>query len=173
VFMYVGYIYNIIIFSGSAAQRGLWPNHHTRFLLITYNDAPHSVGLLWTSDQLVAETSTWQNTQQANIHDPGEIRTYDRCRRAALDLRLRPRGHWDWRAKLQLDSIKGSRCMLLCSLAILHSLLAHNCLSNTTPILLCSRPSWRKSSHKYVYVVLFRADFFLEDGRLQAETTGK
>jgi hypothetical protein len=26
--------------------------------LITHNDAPHSVGLLWTSDQSVAETST-------------------------------------------------------------------------------------------------------------------
>jgi hypothetical protein len=25
---------------------------------VTHNDAPHSVGLLWTSDQLVAETST-------------------------------------------------------------------------------------------------------------------
>jgi len=25
-------------------------------------DAPQSVGLLWTSDQLVAETSTWQHT---------------------------------------------------------------------------------------------------------------
>ena len=30
--------------------------------LITHNDAPQSVGLLWTSDQLVAETSTWQHT---------------------------------------------------------------------------------------------------------------
>jgi hypothetical protein len=26
--------------------------------LITHNDSPHSVGLLWTSDQLAAETST-------------------------------------------------------------------------------------------------------------------
>jgi hypothetical protein len=26
--------------------------------LITHNDAPQSVGLLWTSDQPVAETST-------------------------------------------------------------------------------------------------------------------
>jgi hypothetical protein len=26
--------------------------------LITHNDAPQSVGLLWTSDQLVAETCT-------------------------------------------------------------------------------------------------------------------
>ena len=28
----------------------------------SHNDAPQSVGLLWTSDQLVAETSTWQHT---------------------------------------------------------------------------------------------------------------
>jgi hypothetical protein len=28
------------------------------FFHITHNDAPQSVGLLWTSDQLVAETST-------------------------------------------------------------------------------------------------------------------
>jgi len=30
--------------------------------LITHNDAPQSVGLLWMSDQSVAETSTWQHT---------------------------------------------------------------------------------------------------------------
>ena len=29
---------------------------------MTHNDAAQSVGLLWTSDQLVAETSTWQHT---------------------------------------------------------------------------------------------------------------
>jgi len=28
----------------------------------SHNDAPQSVGLLWTSDQSVAETSIWQNT---------------------------------------------------------------------------------------------------------------
>ena len=33
-----------------------------RFLEHTHNDAPQSVGLLWTSDQLVAETSTLQHT---------------------------------------------------------------------------------------------------------------
>jgi hypothetical protein len=47
----------IIIFSGSAAQRGLCPPRPRGFL-ITHNDAPQSVGLLWTSDQLVGETST-------------------------------------------------------------------------------------------------------------------
>jgi hypothetical protein len=66
-----------IIFSGTAAQRGLWPPR-SRGFLITHNDAPQSVELLWTSDQLVAETST-----------------HDRSRRAAVDLHLRPRGHWD------------------------------------------------------------------------------
>jgi len=34
---------------------------HSRGFQITHNDAPQSVGLLWTSDQSVAETSTWQN----------------------------------------------------------------------------------------------------------------
>ena len=28
----------------------------------SHSDTPQSVGLLWTSDQLVAETSTWQHT---------------------------------------------------------------------------------------------------------------
>jgi hypothetical protein len=51
------------------------------------------VGLLWASDQLFAEISTWQHTQQTNIHAPSGIRTHDLSRRAAVDLRLRP--HWD------------------------------------------------------------------------------
>jgi hypothetical protein len=37
-----------------------------------------------------------QHSQQTNIHTPGTIRTYDLSRRAAADLRLRPRGRWDW-----------------------------------------------------------------------------
>ena len=36
-----------------------------------------------------------QHSQQTNIHAPGGIRTHDRSKRAAADLRLRPRGHWD------------------------------------------------------------------------------
>jgi hypothetical protein len=53
----------------SAVQRGLWPPVSlqssagygllvSRGFLITHNDAPQSVGLLWTSDQPVAETCT-------------------------------------------------------------------------------------------------------------------
>jgi hypothetical protein len=43
---------------------------------ISHSDAPHSVGLLWMSDRLVAETSTWQHTTLiTEIHAPGGIRT--------------------------------------------------------------------------------------------------
>ena len=51
-------------FCGAAAQCGPWPPHSWGFE-ITHNDASQSVGLLWTSDQLVAETSTWQHTTLA------------------------------------------------------------------------------------------------------------
>jgi hypothetical protein len=40
----------LFIFFGSAAQRGLWPPR-SRGFLITHNDGPQSVGLLWTSDE--------------------------------------------------------------------------------------------------------------------------
>jgi hypothetical protein len=36
---------------------------HSRGIQITHNDAPPSVGLLWTSDQFVAETCLPDNTQ--------------------------------------------------------------------------------------------------------------
>ena len=36
-----------------------------------------------------------QHSQQTNINAPGGIRTYNLNRRAAADLRLRSRGHWD------------------------------------------------------------------------------
>jgi len=36
-----------------------------------------------------------QHSQQTDIHDPGGIRTHNISRRATVDLRLRPRGHWD------------------------------------------------------------------------------
>ena len=48
------------LFYGSTAPVGLG------FLIVeisrTHSDTPQSVGLLWTSDRSVAETSTWQHT---------------------------------------------------------------------------------------------------------------
>ena len=44
----------------------------------SHPDAPHSVWLLWTRDQLVAETSTWQNTTlTTDFHTPGRIRIHN------------------------------------------------------------------------------------------------
>jgi hypothetical protein len=71
---------------------------HYRGLTITLRHTPQSVGLLWTGDQLVAETSTWQHTQHSqdtNIHAGCGIRTHDPSKRTATDRRLRRRGHWD------------------------------------------------------------------------------
>ena len=36
----------------------------------SHSDTPHSVGLLWTSDQPVAETSTWQHTPLTRDRHP-------------------------------------------------------------------------------------------------------
>ena len=43
---------------------------HSRGSYITHNDAPQSVGLLWTSDQPVAETSTQQHTTLTTDRHP-------------------------------------------------------------------------------------------------------
>jgi hypothetical protein len=53
---YIFIPYLFIILSGSAAQSGLWSPRSRGFVIV--HNAPQSIGLLWTSDQLVAETST-------------------------------------------------------------------------------------------------------------------
>ena len=79
---------------------------HSEGSEITHTNAPQSVALLWTSDQPVAETSTWQYTrhsQRTTIYAPGGIRTGNPSRRSAVDTRLRPLGHWDrhWSKSLE------------------------------------------------------------------------
>ena len=82
-------------FFGATAPNGPGPPYSGGFL-ITFNDAQHSVRLPCTSDQLVAETYTWQHTKftMDNIHSPRWIQTHNLSRRVATDLGLRPRGHW-------------------------------------------------------------------------------
>jgi len=69
----------------------------TRFLDQTQRRITVGRTSLWTSDQLVAETSTWQHTKLTTDEPPcpGGIWTHNLSRRAAADLRLRMRGHWD------------------------------------------------------------------------------
>jgi hypothetical protein len=62
----------------------------------SHSDTSHSVGLLWTSDQPNAETSTWQNTTLTRYRHPcHRIRTRNPSKQTAADPHLRPRGYWD------------------------------------------------------------------------------
>jgi hypothetical protein len=81
----------------AAAKRGLWPLNSGGFSKSHTIDRTQSVGLHWTSDQLVAETSTWQHTTLTTDrnHATGGIRIHDVSIRAVSDLRLRSRGNWD------------------------------------------------------------------------------
>jgi hypothetical protein len=81
---------NAVLFVFSAtAPSGPGPPY-TRGFQITH-DTPQSVGLVWTSDQLVVEISDkTQHSQQTNIHALGGIRAHNPSRQAVADLRLRP-----------------------------------------------------------------------------------
>jgi hypothetical protein len=81
---------------GDVTQRGPLPPHSWAFY-IPHNDAPQSVWLLWTSDQPIQRPlpDNTQHSQERGIHVPGGIRTRNLSRRAAADLNLRPRGHFD------------------------------------------------------------------------------
>jgi hypothetical protein len=80
----------VIIFSGSTAQRGLWPPCHTRIIyhIRRATVGRNPLGRVISSSQRPLPDNT-QHTQQTNIHATGGIRNHDHS------LRLRPRGHWD------------------------------------------------------------------------------
>jgi hypothetical protein len=67
----------------------------------SHSDTPHSVGLLWKSDQPDARDlslpDNTQHSQETDIHASGGIRTHNPSKRAAVDPRLTPRGQWDRR----------------------------------------------------------------------------
>jgi hypothetical protein len=79
----------------------MWRRNPTRALaasllkFIDHTDTQHSVGLLWTRNQPIAETlpDNTQHSQATDIHAPGRIRTRKPNKQAAADLRLRLRGH--------------------------------------------------------------------------------
>jgi hypothetical protein len=85
-------------------------SHHHKFFLWCFEPIPchclqlrgfaitpiwhqPSVGILWTSNQPDAETSTWQqkHSQERDFHASGGIRTHNPSKPAATV----PRGHWD------------------------------------------------------------------------------
>ena len=61
--------YNPLSLYFSQPGSGLYSPRFRGFLT-THNDAPQSVGLLWTRDESVAETSIWQHTTTATEKHP-------------------------------------------------------------------------------------------------------
>jgi hypothetical protein len=56
---------------------------------------PHSIGLLWTSDQRQAENPPWQHTTlTTNIPTPSGVRTPNPSKLVAADPCHGPRSHW-------------------------------------------------------------------------------
>jgi hypothetical protein len=65
-----------------------------RCFLITQNEAPLSIGLLWTSVQLVVEISTWQHTTLTTDKHP--CPRWNSNPQSQQASGRRPRGHRDW-----------------------------------------------------------------------------
>jgi hypothetical protein len=86
---------------GATAPHWAWATSFTRFLDHTrrrtiVGRTPLNEWSVRCRNLYLHNTQHWQQT---NIHVPGGIRTHSLSRRAALDLRLRPRGHWNRRSK--------------------------------------------------------------------------
>ena len=91
------YLFTFFFCCGAATQRGSWPPHSWGFLHHTQRHT--TVGRTpmdeWSSSSQRPLPDNTQHSQKTNIHAHGGIRTHDLSRRAAADLRLRPRGCWD------------------------------------------------------------------------------
>jgi hypothetical protein len=90
--------YLVIFFSVALrpnAGHGLLNHEVSRSYTTTHHSRWDSSGRVISSSHKPLPDNT-QQSQQTNIHAPGGVRTQDLSRRAAVDLRLRRRGHWDW-----------------------------------------------------------------------------
>jgi hypothetical protein len=63
----------------------------------SHSDTPHSVGLLWTSDQppQTHKPDNKRHSQYRDIHVPGGIRTFKPSKRTRAGPRLELRGNWN------------------------------------------------------------------------------
>jgi hypothetical protein len=70
-----------------------WASSFTRFLDHTQR---HTTVYRTPLDEWsTRRRDLYLTTQQTDIHAPGEIRTHNLSRRAAANLQITPRGHWD------------------------------------------------------------------------------
>ena len=82
---------------GAATQRGSWSPHSWGFL--DHTQRRTTVGRTpldeWPARRGDIYMTTHNTQNRQTSMPPDGIRTHDFSRRAAADLRLRPRGHWD------------------------------------------------------------------------------
>jgi hypothetical protein len=76
-------------------------------------DAPHSVGFLWTSDQPVVETSTWQHTTLTRYKHLRSQRDSNPHSQQESGRRPTPRGHGDQHLNLPRESRAETCCCQL------------------------------------------------------------
>jgi hypothetical protein len=122
----------------------------------SHSDTPHSAGLLCTSDQPDAETSTWQHTTNT-VHDkhpcPGGIRTHNPSKRGTADPRVRPRGQLPRDRQLKRIRKRNSALTLENSVHNLESIWNIICYLLSVP------PLWthyffRTSGYGFLYAIL-------------------
>jgi hypothetical protein len=105
-------------------------------LPISLCNKPLSVGLLWTSDRPVADTSSWQHarhSQEADSHVRCGIRTSKSSNWAAVDPRLKILR----RDALSLDSTIGFSSKVFCM--AVHQMVCWCCISPKNWCLQCSK----------------------------------
>ena len=90
----------LVILGGGEKQppppvgQGLLLHASSRSTTTTHHSRKDFSGRVISSSQRPLPDNT-QHSQQTNTPAPGGIRTHNLSRRAAVELRLRPRGHWD------------------------------------------------------------------------------
>ena len=87
---------------------GLLIHEVSRSHTTTHHNRYDSSGRAISSSRWLLPDNT-QHSKQTNIHAPGGIRTHSLSRRAAADLRLRPRGHWGPHLVLGVVKWRGGR----------------------------------------------------------------
>jgi hypothetical protein len=93
------YIYFFLLLLWRDSPQWARASSFTRFLDHTQRRTTVSRTPLneWSARRKDLYLTTHNTQQQTDNHAPGGNRTHDLSRRAAVDLRLRPRGHWDRR----------------------------------------------------------------------------
>jgi len=102
IYTYI-YIYALFVFSfvfGATAPQ--WARASSFLMFLDHTQRRTTVGRapgrVISSSQRPLPDKT-RHTQETDVHAPGGIRTYNLSKRVAVDLRLRPHGHWDrWSA---------------------------------------------------------------------------